>query len=146
MDRSNQHNLIIQRGDDWNYILEITLPSSIDLTGCVPRAWISSSYKNPVKLADIVATVSLPKRVFLRIPRANTRLLTANCNPSQVPAALSWAAMSPEAIAESQSDGGTLYKVKPYVWDFELLLASGDVRSLLWGEVLVPEEVTSGVW
>jgi hypothetical protein len=146
LDRSNQHNLIIQRGDDWNYILEITLPGSIDLTGCSAKSWVSSSYKNPIKLVDIVATIGLPNQIFLRIPRVNTRLLVANCNPSQVPNALSWASMAPEAIIESQGNGGILYKVKPYVWDFELLLNSGDVRSLLWGEVLVPEEVTSGVW
>jgi hypothetical protein len=141
MDRSNQYNIIIQQGDDWHQLLNVTMPAGLALTG-VGRARVATSYKDLTSLADPVVVITAPSAVLLSLGDAATRGIRANCTPAQVPDQLDWAVMSPEQIAELQAEGELLEKVKLYVWDFEVQLSgAGDTMSLLWGYVLVPAEV-----
>ncbi len=135
MDRGNQHNIVIQQGDDWSKLLSVALPNGETLVGCTGRARICKSWNAEdlaTPIADATVTIMPPLEVLIRLPRTITRNIPGNCNPSQVPD--DWYTMDAAELGR---------KVKPYVWDFEIQFPNGgDNLSLLWGWVLVPVEVT----
>ena len=144
MDRSNQHNIIIQQGDDWRYAANIQgFPQSLLLyTG---KAWINASYKDLTNLAMVQVVITSATAVSFHLDDPIAAAIPYNCQPWQVPKPEVWAATSKTDIEKMQLPGGDLYKVKPYVWDFQIQeISTGNITSLSWGYVLVPQEVTIG--